>query len=183
MLVVFLAEGVALAWWTLHPRQEELRRVDALLVLASNYDSASPAIRLAEQDVADLLIISVPKGATNELCENQPADPDVVCFDPVPVTTQGEAIVDSQLAREHGVRSLGVVTFDYHLERARFVVGRCWDGELRAYGFTPERGWGQRAYDLTYAMAAYGKAFLTRDCTQPIPRWLQTPLDAVKRMT
>ncbi|MGM7668528.1 hypothetical protein [Microbacterium sp. A93] len=180
VVIVFLGVGAVLAWLTVNPRVNAAPQVDALIVLATQAGAHDEARRLAEEGVTDLLLVSTPENAPASLCQESPGGATVECFAPDPVTTQGEAIVGTELARQHGVQSLGVLTFDHHIERSRMLMDRCWDGELYMYEFEPVRGKRGYVYDFVYAMAAYAKTFLTPGCTAEPMEWLQTPIDKFK---
>ncbi|QCU77557.1 hypothetical protein E7744_04475 [Citricoccus sp. SGAir0253] len=181
VVVGLLALGAVLAWLTVNPRVDSADHVDALLVLSTQAGAQEEAHRLAQQGVTDLLIVSVPVGAYDWLCSNAPQGTEAVCFSPDPATTQGEAMGGTAIAREHGAGSLGALTFDHHVERSRLLVERCWDGPVHMYEFQPVRGKRGYLYDFVYAMAAYGKVFLTPGCDTPPPQWLQSPIERVKR--
>ncbi|MEV4902002.1 hypothetical protein AB0K08_11730 [Citricoccus sp. NPDC055426] len=180
VVIAFLGVGVILAWLTVNPRVNPAPKVDALIVLATQAGAHDEARRLAEEGVTDLLLVSTPENAPASLCQESPGGATVECFAPEPVTTQGEAIVGTELARQHGVENLGVLTFDHHIERSRMLVDRCWDGELHMYEFEPVRGKRGYVYDFVYAMAAYAKTFLTPGCSAEPPEWLQTPIGKIK---
>ncbi len=181
VVLAALAAGAVLAWVTVNPRVNSAPHVDALLVLSTETESShDQAYRLAEAGVTDLLIVSAPEGTSRRLCHKAPEGVEAVCFAPDPVTTQGEAIVGTRVAQKQGVHSLGVLTFDHHIERSRLLVERCWDGPVYMYEFHPVRGPLSSARSFIYAMAAYGKAFLTPGCGTPPPQWLQTPIDRIK---
>jgi uncharacterized SAM-binding protein YcdF (DUF218 family) len=180
VVLALLAVGAVLAWMTVNPRVNPAPHVDALLVLYTQEGSQQEAYRLAEDGVADLLIVSVPEGGRDWLCGNAPKGVEAVCFAPDPVTTQGEAMGGAAIAREHGAQSLGVLTFNHHIERSRLLVERCWGGPVHMYEFQPARGKGGYVYDFVYAMAAYGKTFLTPGCDTAPPDWLRTPIERFK---
>lgn len=180
VVLAFLAVGAVLAWLTVNPRVNSGPRVDALLVLATQAGAHEEARRLVDEGVTDLLIVSTTQRSEAPLCHRPPAGAEVECFAPEPVTTQGEAMVGSDIARQHGVHSLGVLTFNHHIERSRMLVERCWDGPVHMYEFQPARGKRGYVYDFVYAMAAYGKTFLTPGCDAAPPQWLQTPIDRFK---
>ena len=54
---------------------------------------------------------------------------EVVCFSAT--STRGEARIVSRIAHERNLRSLDVVTSQFHVFRARRIFERCYDGELR----------------------------------------------------
>ncbi|GAA1680825.1 hypothetical protein GCM10010977_21260 [Citricoccus zhacaiensis] len=164
----------------MNPRVNPAPQVDALLVLATQDGAHDEARRLAEEGVTDRLLVSTPENAPVSLCQESPGGATVECFVPDPFTTQGEAIVGTELARQYGVGNLGVLTFDHHIERSRMLVDRCWDGELHMYEFEPVRDRRGYVYDFVYAMAAYAKTFMTPGCAAEPPEWLQTPIDHLK---
>jgi hypothetical protein len=180
VVLACLAVGGVLAWLTANPRVNSAPRVDALLVLAGKDGVQEEAHRLAAAGVTDLLIVSIPVGSFNWLCANAPEGVEVICFAPDPVTTQGEAMGGTAIARDHGAQSLGILTFDHHIERSRLLTERCWDGPVHMYEFEPVRGKRGYAYDLVYAMAAYSKEFLASGCGTPTPEWLQGTIDRIK---
>ncbi|MGD6979919.1 hypothetical protein [Citricoccus sp. CH26A] len=180
MVLAFLAVGAVLAWFTVNPRVNSAPRVDALLVLATQPGAHEEAHRLVDAGVTDLLIVSTTPRSEATLCHRPPAGVEVECFSPEPVTTQGEAMVGSNIARQRGVHSLGVLTFNHHIERSRMLVERCWNGPVHMYEFQPARSTRGYAHDFVYAMAAYGKTFLTPGCGTPPPDWLQMPIDRIK---
>ena len=182
LTLVLAGAGVVLAWYTLNPRTNPAGHVDALVVLATQPGAHAEATRLAEDGVTDLLLVSAPPEHEFSLCHAQDVPAEIVCFTPEPTTTQGEAIVGTQLAREHGAQSLGVLTFDHHIERSRVHFRRCWDQDLHLYEFTPRRGIRGKAYDFVYAMAAYGKALAVPGCQTEPPAWMQDPIEWIKRV-
>ncbi|WMY78062.1 hypothetical protein [Citricoccus sp. I39-566] len=180
VVVAFLGVGVVLAWLTVNPRVNPAPQVDALIVLSTQAGAHDEARRLAEEGVTDRLLVSTPENAPANLCQESPGGATVECFAPEPVTTQGEAIVGTELARQQGVENLGVLTFDHHIERSRMLMDRCWDDELHMYEFEPVRSRRGYVYDFVYAMAAYAKTFLTPGCAAEPPEWLQTPIEKLK---
>lgn len=180
VVVGAVAAGGLLAWVTAFPRTNPASRVDALLVPATQPGAHQEAARLAEAGVTDLLLVSTPPEVPTGLCHDPPVGTEVVCFAPDPKSTQGEAMAGTRIAREHGVETLGVLTFDHHVERSRLLVERCWDGPVHLYEFEPRRGTAGKVYDFVYAMGAYGKAFITPGCDTQLPRWLEAPLERAK---
>ena len=55
---------------------------------------------------------------------------DLYCFVPDPPTTKGEGRELRRLAARDGWRTVIVVTFRPHISRARFILERCFDGDL-----------------------------------------------------
>lgn len=85
----------------------------------------------------------------NELCGTAARDYSVVCFEPEPQTTGGEARAVAEMAQALGADRVAIVTSTYHATRARMLTERCLpDGvELEVVG-APARG------DLPYKVRA-----------------------------
>jgi uncharacterized SAM-binding protein YcdF (DUF218 family) len=76
-----------------------------------------------------------PKWQTaRELCAKGASGYRVVCFDPHPYSTHGEAEAIARLARANGWTRLDVVTSRYHVFRAGMLVGRCYHEHLSMVG-------------------------------------------------
>ena len=97
-------------------------------------------------------------------CRNKNPAYQVICFQPEPRTTQGEAREIARLAGQHGWKSIIVVTSKYHISRARLIVDRCMPGTVRMVD-TPAkpslRGW---AYQFAYQTGGFAKAVLHPSC-------------------
>ena len=115
-------------------------RADAVVVLSGGRDSRlDPAIRLVERHVAPLLVISGagydPKWLTaRRLCSHGSRAFRVLCFDPHPYSTHGEAEAIGRLARARGWTRVDVVTSRYHIFRAGILIHRCYRGHLGIIG-------------------------------------------------
>ncbi|UBH25663.1 hypothetical protein KW076_05665 [Micrococcus porci] len=177
---------------TLHPRPDDPPRVDALLVLYSQPAVYDAALELLDRGVADRVFVSAHLGPDGfeKFC-GTPAQRDprtrgveVECFSPDPVTTQGEVMFAADRMRALGLRRLGVLTFDQHLERARLLAERCLpaaDGSVSMYRFDGGYTGAEKVRQDVYGTAAFAKVALTTDCSGELPDVLQWPLDLVKR--
>jgi uncharacterized SAM-binding protein YcdF (DUF218 family) len=87
----------------------------------------------------------------------------VICFDPDPATTRGEAEFAGRLARRYRWRSIAVVTTPDQATRGRIRVKRCFPGEVYVYTAPlPARDW---PWAIAYEWAAIVKALVfQRDC-------------------
>ncbi|MCE0763144.1 YdcF family protein [Pseudonocardia kujensis] len=135
MLVAVLLAGVAGLPVYVLPQLDTLRPADAIVVLGgTDYQRYPYGLELALQGYAPQVVFSNPNGEQdvwlNDLCTHQRYTFTVTCFTPDPSTTRGEAEAVEHLAEEHGWRSLLVVTFRPHVSRARYILGRCFDGQL-----------------------------------------------------
>jgi len=135
-LAWLIATGVLFVW----PSTDSPGRADAVVVLSGGRDRRlDPALRLMRQHVAPLLVISGtgfdPKWKkARALCAHGSQGFRVVCFDPQPYSTRGEARGIARLARQHGWRTVDVVTSRYHVFRAGIVIRRCYHGKLAMVG-------------------------------------------------
>ncbi len=166
LLLVWLAACFLLV---VHPRTNRPVHSDAILVLGSpTVDGrAEEGVRLAEAGYADTLVISIgwAKGRQRvPACADDNPRYRVICFQPDPTTTRGEAEELGRLAQQRHWNSVLVVTSVYHVSRARLVVDRCMPGTVRmvATAARPSlRGW---AYQFLYQTGGFGKALLHRSC-------------------
>jgi uncharacterized SAM-binding protein YcdF (DUF218 family) len=147
VLVVLLLAGMILGWslWRVrHPRLDAVpEHADAIVVFAGDHGRVQTAWVIAERGHAPVLVLS--RGAHDPyvalMCgRNEPFQ--VICTDPSPANTRGEARAFGELAAERGWRSLIAVTGTYHLERARLYLDRCFDGDVAYVGRAYSRvGW------------------------------------------
>jgi uncharacterized SAM-binding protein YcdF (DUF218 family) len=161
---------VLTARYVVWPDSDEPGRADGLAVLAGGgTERLREAVRLMEAGVAPVLLVSHGRqeGWTeaNRLCDGE-LPFEVICFDPVPDRTQGEARAVGRLARERGWDSLVVVTSRYHIERAAMLMRRCFGGEVRGVGARPDSPGGLPSIrNVAREWVGYVHAFLIeRDC-------------------
>lgn len=136
--------GIA-AGGLVHPATETAQPADALVVLAGGRgERLSKALVLVHQQVAPVLVISNGRDprwpAANQLCAARQRF-EVLCPQPAPDTTRGEARMVGDLAARRGWRSVVVVTSTYHARRAQLLVGRCFDGQLQIVAAPPHQPW------------------------------------------
>jgi uncharacterized SAM-binding protein YcdF (DUF218 family) len=129
-----LAADVVLAvftWQVLRPSEESLQPADAIVVLSGEDRRLSLGLELADQGLAPVLVVSF--GTLWEEVSGRCGDVEpfeVSCPEPDEDSTRGEARMIARLIDEHGWRSVIVVTGDYHVARARQLVGRCVSGPV-----------------------------------------------------
>ncbi len=145
------------------PHQDRAGRADAVVVLSgSKAPRLGKALDLMGRGVAPVLVISHGRDRSwpqaNRLCRHGGPGFRVVCFLPVPDSTQGEAQTFGRLAARRRWRSVLVVTSTFHVTRARMLFRRCVDGRVRAVGASYNlrhvfdyvfSEWGKLAYALT----------------------------------
>jgi uncharacterized SAM-binding protein YcdF (DUF218 family) len=145
-LVVFCATTARLFVW---PARGMPGRVGAIVSLAGPGNRLDAALRLAREQRARFLVVSRGHDGYGAPCPRPVPRVRLICFEPVPATTQGEAEYVSRLARKYQWRSVVLVTNTAQDSRARQRMKRCFGG--RVYVVTvglPLLHWpGQIAYE------------------------------------
>ncbi|MCJ0891950.1 YdcF family protein [Rhodococcus sp. ARC_M5] len=152
-------------------RVDPLTSADAIVVLGGEHDGREAyGISLAEQGLANTVVLSDPYGSADptmkKACATSSPQFEVLCIPPVPSTTRGEAIFTQELARERGWNHVIVVTWRYHLPRARYIFDQCFDGTVtmrptpRAYDFSLVE-W---EFTYLYQIAGFVKAGVQGPC-------------------
>ncbi len=164
-----LAVAVAVvALWPVYvrPRVDPPAPADAILVLGGAHDGREElGLRLAREGYAPLVLFSDPYDGSarmNRICHGGYSF-EVRCFDPDPRTTRGEGRELARWARAENWRRVIVVTFTPHVSRARYVLGKCWDGDLLFVDPRPSLSAPRWGYDYLYQSVGYVKAFF-EDC-------------------
>ncbi|GAA5047683.1 YdcF family protein [Nocardia callitridis] len=163
VVVVFVA-----ALWPVYvrPRTESPAAADAILVLGGAHDGREElGLRLARAGYAPRVLLSDPytnSALVNRICHGGYSF-EVHCFDPSPRTTRGEGRELARLATANQWRRVIVVTFTPHISRARYILGKCWQGELLFVDPAPNLSPLRWAYDYAYQSVGYTKAFF-QDC-------------------
>jgi len=148
------------------PAQGMPARVDAVVMLdgPGNPGRVATALRLAAERRAPTLLISRgTKQSEIGGCPPPMQDVKVICFNPSPATTQGEAEFAGRLARQHHWKSVALVTVAPQDTRARLRMSRCFPGTI--YVATAPLPMAQWPYEIAYEWGATLKAlFLQRSC-------------------
>lgn len=162
--VVVLVAGL----WPVYvrPRVDAPARADAILVLGGAHDGREKlGLRLAGAGYAPQVLFSDPyenSALMNRICHSRYSF-QVTCLDPSPRTTRGEGRELAERAAAEGWRRVIVITFTPHISRARYILGKCWDGEILMVDPRPRLSVGRWAYDYFYQSAGFVKA-LFEDC-------------------
>jgi uncharacterized SAM-binding protein YcdF (DUF218 family) len=161
-LVALVAFAAATVFLFVIPDSDPVpARADAIVVLAGGrVDRLGKGLELWHRGVAPTLVISDGQAAgwteANRLCR----EPRVLCFDPDPYSTRGEAEWTGREAARRGWRSVVVVTSTYHVRRSRVIFGRCFKDRLAVVASHPGLGnfaqgvaweWPKSAYYYTIA--------------------------------
>lgn len=110
-------------------KADPLQRADAIVVLGGEHDGREAyGLSLAEQGYATTVLLSNPYSSKDKVmlkaCAPR-ADIEVICQPPIPSTTRGEALFTRKFAGERGWKSVIVVSWRYHLPRARKIFDEC----------------------------------------------------------
>ncbi|MGV9676181.1 YdcF family protein [Nocardia sp. NPDC003482] len=165
--MLVLAVAVAALWPVyVRPRVDAPAPADAIVVLGGAHDGREElALRLAHDGYAPRVLFSNPyehSALLNRVCHGGYRF-EVDCFDPDPRTTRGEGRELAARARAGGWRRVLVVTFTPHVSRARYILRKCWDGEILVVVAHPRITPARWAYQYLYQSAGYAKAAI-EDC-------------------
>jgi uncharacterized SAM-binding protein YcdF (DUF218 family) len=163
LVAVLLTFGVITARLFVWPAQGMPASVSAIVMLAGPGNRLSLALRLAQQHRAPVLVVSRGWQGYGGPCPGATAGVKLICFDPDPATTRGEAEFAGQLAKRNHWKSVVLVATRAQDTRARIVMRRCFSGSI--YVATVSLSWDNWPYQLAYQWAALVKALvLYRAC-------------------
>lgn len=171
LVVVVVAVWAVWAYAVIQtPRIDAAGPVDAVLVLGGLDGRARTerALELVRAGLTDTVVLSMPVGGQDALarrtCNDHPTGVTVVCFDPNPSTTRGEAREITRLADERHWTRIAVVTSEFHISRSRLIVGRCFSGTILMLKSNESISAFEWAYQWLYQTAGYAKAEILRGC-------------------
>jgi hypothetical protein len=160
VLVVFGVVTVRLFVW---PAQGMPTRVDAIVMLAGPGSRLPLALQLAREHRAAVLVVSRGWQGYAGPCPAAIPGVKLICFDPDPGDTRGEAEALGGLAKQYRWRSVVLVTTKTQDTRARIIVERCFSGST--YVVTAPQPLGSWPYEIAYQWGALFKALvLVRAC-------------------
>jgi hypothetical protein len=160
VVVLILGATARLFVW---PDRGMPSRVDAVVSLDTPGGTLSTALRLAAEHRAPNLVISLGTPQSSYSCPRPISGVRLICFNPAPGTTQGEAEFVGRLAHKYHWRSVAIITITPQDTRARLRMERCFSGPVYVVG-TPIRltSW---PYQVSYEWGALLKAlFWQRSC-------------------
>jgi hypothetical protein len=163
LAVVVIAVGVVTARLFIWPAKGMPAHADAIVMLDSPGDPLNVALRLAAQHRAPFLVVSLGTPESGYGCPRPIPRVTLMCFNPRPATTQGEAEFVGRLARKYHWHSVAVVAITPQDSRARLRVERCFAGRL--YVVTAPIAPGSWPYQIAYEWGALIKALvIQRGC-------------------
>jgi uncharacterized SAM-binding protein YcdF (DUF218 family) len=143
------------------PSTNAPRRSNAIVVLGGSGPRLQKGLALARAGYAPNLVLS---GYTRHTCPAGPRDVKIICFNPHPDTTQGEARRVTNLARSHDWHQIIVVPGTPQTTRARIRFMRCYRGTLLFDPASPGN-LGEWVHNVAYEWGALIKALtLQRGC-------------------
>lgn len=161
LTVIFVVATAQVLVWS--PTDITPTNVSAIVMLAGPGVRLPVALQLVGEHRAPMLVVSQGYDGYGSPCPPRPAGVQLICFEPVPPTTRGEAEHIGQLAKQYHWTSLILVTSRPQALRAGIIVGRCFPGTIySSTGPLPRRRW---PYEIAYGWAALAKAvFVNRTC-------------------
>ena len=159
-----------------HARPDPLVKADAIVVLGGEHDGREEyGVQLARQGYAPTVLISdayAPRDVVMRNVCKQRFDIEVICRRARLQTTRGEALMTRALAEQRGWRSVIVISWRYHMPRARRIFDTCFASPDRRvimrdvprdYSFSVAE-W---QYTFLYQYAAGVKAEIQGSCDSP----------------
>jgi uncharacterized SAM-binding protein YcdF (DUF218 family) len=125
--VLFCAATARLFIW---PTSGMPAHVDAIVMLAGPGDRPKTALRLASERRAPFLVVSRGFNGYGGPCPAPVPPVKLICFEPSPASTQGEAEFAGRLARRHHWHSVTLVTSTVQDSRARQRMQHCFAGHV-----------------------------------------------------
>jgi hypothetical protein len=156
LAVLLVAACAATARLFVWPAQGMPARVSAIVMLDSPGGALPVAVGLAAQHRAPFLVVSQGTPAAHDPCPRPVAGVRLICFNPTPATTQGEAEYIGRLARQYHWQSVAVVAITPQDTRARLRVERCFAGGV--YMVTAPIALRSWPYQIAYEWGALFKA-------------------------
>lgn len=150
-LVAAMTFTVVTARVLVWPSQGMPDQVSAIVMLAGPGVRLPVALQLADERRAPMLVISQGHEGYGSPCPPRPSSVRLLCFDPNPATTRGEAEYIGRLAKKYHWTSVVLVVSRTQATRARMLVERCFTGPvyittgplpLRSYPYEIAYGWG-----------------------------------------
>jgi hypothetical protein len=159
ILAFAVATGRMLVW----PAEGMPARVSAIVMLAGPADRLPLALHLARERRAPMLVVSRGWHGYGGPCPPRVRGVQLICFEPDPGDTRGEAEFVGQLANRYHWRSVALVSLREQDTRARIRVQRCFGGPV--YVMTVSSPWYDWPYQIAYEWGALFKALvLQRAC-------------------
>jgi uncharacterized SAM-binding protein YcdF (DUF218 family) len=131
--IILVDMGISGHFVFANAKVDQLERADAIVVLGGEHDGREDyGLQLAREGWASTVVLSNPywdgDPVMRRVCR-EPDDVEVICFRPDPGTTRGEAEEMRRLADQRSWSKIIVVSWRYHLPRARLVFQQCFSDQ------------------------------------------------------
>jgi uncharacterized SAM-binding protein YcdF (DUF218 family) len=174
-LVIIVVIDVAVSGFILfsNANVDSLQHADAIVVLAGEHDGREDyGLDLARQGWARTVVLSNPYSVDDTVMERvctPRTDIEVICIRPTMLTTRGEASAVRGLANQRSWHKIIVVSWRYHLPRARMIFRQCFSNHpgatvMRAVPRQYQYSLPQWEWVYIYQFAGYAKALFQGDC-------------------
>lgn len=130
----------------------------AVVVLAGPGDRLPVGLTLAREHRVKVLVVSQGWEGYGGSCPPATRKTRVICFDPNPGTTRGEAEYVSRLAERYGWHSLVLIATQTQAVRASLLMRRCFKGPVSVV--TAPMSPGSLPYQIVYGWGALFKALV-----------------------
>ena len=163
LVALVVAFGLVTARLFVWPAEGMPTSVDAIVMLAGPGNRLPVALQLAREHLAPVLVVSRGWEGYGGPCPVPLPDVKLICFDPDPPDTRGEAEFTGRLAKQYHWKSIVLVTSRTQDTRARIIVERCFAGST--YVVTAPLPLASWPYEIAYQWGALAKALvLVRAC-------------------
>jgi uncharacterized SAM-binding protein YcdF (DUF218 family) len=163
LAAVIVAFSLVTARLLVWPAQGMPARVSAIVMMAGPGDRLPVALELAREHRAPVLVVSQGWEGYGGPCPSPVPGVKLICFDPDPGTTRGEAEALGRLARQYHWTSVVLVTTRTQDTRARLIAERCFGGST--YVVTAPLPLSSWPYQIAYGWGALVKALvIDRSC-------------------
>ena len=142
------------------PAQGMPARVNAIVMMDGPGKMLSHALQLARWHRPRFLVISLGTPESGYSCPRPIAGIRLICFNPRPASTAGEAEYVGRLARKYHWRSVALVTITPQATRARLRVEWCFGGRFYVVTTPPDPSQTSWPYQLAYQWGALLKALI-----------------------
>lgn len=151
------------------PRLDPPQHSDVIYLLGGERYGAGMGLSMLDEGLGDALVLSWTDYNLPECLEGFHGGRPVLCIEPQPATTQGEAMVLPSLMEDHGWSSVTVVTWPAHVPRTRLLFERCYSGDMRFGSTNYPYGRRERVVKAFYETISWAKASATPGCDDMLP--------------
>lgn len=175
VLLGLLILAVLISGWTafVFPRLDQARadppaHTEVIYLLGGEEHGAEMGFRMLDEGRGDTLVLSWVGDEVPE-CITGYRGHRVICVEPYPATTQGEAMLLPQLMDQNEWKSVTVATWPAHLPRTRLLFERCYSSHISYAATSQQYGDIERVTKAMYETFSLAKAVATPGCSDMLP--------------